>query len=93
MQVGTKLSEQLARYLDLSVSEVKLTASNMANIDTPGYQTKGFDFATEMGEALAGIDKGRIAPLHVHEVDGLVRGRMATTCQWIARDCIWRRRN
>jgi len=72
MQIGTKLSEQLARYLDLSVSEVKLTASNMANIDTPGYQTKGFDFAAEMGEALAGIDKGRIAPLHVHEVDGLV---------------------
>jgi flagellar basal-body rod protein FlgB len=48
MQIETKLGEQLGRYLDLAVSEAKVTASNMANIDTPGYRTMGFDFGSEM---------------------------------------------
>jgi flagellar basal-body rod protein FlgB len=41
-------SQLLERYLDLSVDELKNTAANMANIDTPGYKTLGFDFASEM---------------------------------------------
>lgn len=72
MQVETRLSDQLARYLDLAVTETKLTAANMANIDTPGYRTRGFDFEAEMQNALAGIDTGRKAPVHVNDVDGLV---------------------
>lgn len=72
MQVGTSLSEQLARYLDVSVSEAKLTASNMANIETPGYRTRGFDFEVELGKAFAGIDSGRVHSIDVQEVDGLV---------------------
>jgi flagellar basal-body rod protein FlgB len=72
MQVETKLSEQLARYLDVSVSEVKLTASNMANIDTPGYRTRGFDFEVELGKAFASMDNRRDHSIDVHEVDGLV---------------------
>lgn len=72
MQVETRLSDQLARYLDLAVSETKLTAANMANVDTPGYQTKGFDFEAEMRSALAGLDPGKTAAPHVHNVDGLV---------------------
>jgi len=35
MQVETQLSDQIARYMDLATSEAKLTAANMANIDTP----------------------------------------------------------
>jgi len=35
MQVETQLSDQIARYLDLATSQAKLTAANMANIDTP----------------------------------------------------------
>ena len=72
MQVVTRLADQLARYLDLSVSEVKLTASNMANIDTPGYRTRGFDFGGEMGKALASIGDRQPRHLGVHEVDGLI---------------------
>jgi flagellar basal-body rod protein FlgB len=72
MQVETRLSDQLARYLDLAVSETKLTAANMANVDTPGYQTQGFDFEAEMRSALAGLDAGKTAAPHVHNVDGLV---------------------
>ena len=44
MEIETRLSDQLARYLDLATSEVKLTAANMANIDTPGYRAVGMDF-------------------------------------------------
>ncbi len=48
MQIETQLSDQIARYLDLAVSEAKLTAANMANIDTPGYRAVGMDFEAEM---------------------------------------------
>ena len=52
MQIETRVSDQLSRYLDLAVSETKVTAANMANIDTPGYRTQGFDFEAEMRKAL-----------------------------------------
>jgi flagellar basal-body rod protein FlgB len=67
------MSEQLARYLDLSTSEAKLTAANMANIDTPGYRAVGMDFEAEMRGALEGVDQGR-ASRHVRlkAVDGLI---------------------
>ena len=56
MQIETRLSDALGRYLDLAVGETKLTAANMANIDTPGYRTQGFDFETEMRTALGTLD-------------------------------------
>ena len=73
MQVETRLSEQLARYLDLSSSEAKLTAANMANIDTPGYRAVGMDFGAERQSVMRAIDSGKSAPeVHVTEVDGLI---------------------
>ena len=52
MQVTTAASDALQRYLDLASDQMKLTAENMANIDTPGYKTQGFDFAGEFSRAL-----------------------------------------
>jgi flagellar basal-body rod protein FlgB len=73
MQVESQLSDQIARYMDLAVSEAKLTAVNMANIDTPGYRAVGMDFEAEMREAMSGVEKGRSArPVHVKPVDGLI---------------------
>jgi flagellar basal-body rod protein FlgB len=73
MEIGTRMSEQLGRYLDLATSEIKLTAANMANIDTPGYKTAGLDFESEMKQALAGIDRGEPATRpRLQEVDGLI---------------------
>ena len=72
MQVETRLGEQLSRYLDLSVSEVKVTASNMANIDTPGYRTRGIDFEVELNHALTATAKERMSQPAVREVDGLI---------------------
>lgn len=71
MQIATTLSNQLGCYLDLAVDEAKATASNMANIDTPGYRTKGFDFEAEMISALQHPNLSK--PLvHLREEDGLV---------------------
>lgn len=55
MQTTTPLGDALERYLDLSTLELKFTAQNMANIDTPGYKTVGFDFAEEMEKSLNGL--------------------------------------
>jgi flagellar basal-body rod protein FlgB len=52
MQIATPMADALGQYLDLSSQELKLTAENMANIDTPGYRTVGFDFAAEMARSM-----------------------------------------
>jgi flagellar basal-body rod protein FlgB len=75
MEVTTALSDALGRYLDLTSEQMKLTASNMANVDTPGYKTQGFDFEQEFARQLngsVGTDglSGVQAP--VQNVDGLV---------------------
>ena len=42
-----KLTDQLANYMDLLSARQKLVASNVANVDTPGYKTKDLDFQFE----------------------------------------------
>jgi flagellar basal-body rod protein FlgB len=73
MEISTRLSEQIGRYLDLATSEIKLTADNMANVDTPGDRTVGLDFEAEMRGAMTGVDQGAL-PLEprVENVDGLI---------------------
>jgi len=74
MNIGSHLSEALGRYLDLTSDQLKLTASNLANVDTPGYKTQGMDFARAFQDAMRGIDTGVpvSAGEHVSDVDGLV---------------------
>lgn len=36
--IDTPLTEALSRFLDVNVARHKLIASNLANIDTPGYR-------------------------------------------------------
>jgi flagellar basal-body rod protein FlgB len=43
--------EALSRYLDVNVARHKLIASNLANIDTPGYRTRDLDFRAELARA------------------------------------------
>lgn len=45
-------ADAITRYLSLNTQQMKLTASNMANIDTPGYKTMGIDFQGEFAKAL-----------------------------------------
>lgn len=72
MQVTTGLSDALGRYLDLTSDQLKLTAGNMANIDTPGYKTQGFDFDQEMTRQLGGSATAGQQPASAVDVDGLV---------------------
>src|SRR5579863_7997334 len=41
------ISNRLSQYMDLLSARQKLVASNVANIDTPGYKTKDIDFQFE----------------------------------------------
>ena len=73
MQIETMLSDQVERYLDLASTQAKLTASNMANVDTPGYKALGMDFEAEMRAAMADVGEGRAPrPVHVGMQDGLI---------------------
>jgi flagellar basal-body rod protein FlgB len=73
MQVETMLSDQIARFLDLATAETKLTAANMANIDTPGYRAVGMDFEAEMHGAMSDVAAGRTPKrVRVIDVDGLI---------------------
>jgi len=59
------ITGNLEKYLDLLSARQKLAASNIANADTPGYQTQDIDFQQEF----ASIVKGQ-QPLTI-EADGL----------------------
>lgn len=63
--------EQLCEYLDLAAFRQKLIASNLANVDTPGYRTQDINFQAEMSRA-----QERLAPEgsppRVFEVPGLI---------------------
>jgi len=41
------LAGQIERYMDLLSVRQKLVASNIANVDTPGYRTQDIDFQSE----------------------------------------------
>ena len=73
MSVTTPLADQLGQYIDLASAQLKATAVNMANIDTPGFRTVGFDFEAEMRNALAGgTPRGATVTPALQEVDGLL---------------------
>jgi flagellar basal-body rod protein FlgB len=71
MSVTTPLSDALGRYLDLASEQMKLTASNMANVDTPGFKTQGFDFEQEFVRQLSGTPEDSVG-VQTQDVDGLV---------------------
>jgi flagellar basal-body rod protein FlgB len=78
MEIETGLSQEITRYLDLAAGEAKLTAANMANIDTPGYRTVGMDFEAEMRGAINDVEQGQVEQgktaqkVRVKAVDGLI---------------------
>jgi flagellar basal-body rod protein FlgB len=70
MQVTTATSDALQRYLELASAQMKTTAENMANVDTPNYKTQGFDFAHEFSRAM-GADRLEPPAVVVSDVEGL----------------------
>ena len=67
----TPLLASLEKYLDLTTCRVTLITSNMANIDTPGYRTRDFDFEHELRRAEANMAPESLLPA-VREVPGLL---------------------
>ena len=61
----------IERYLSLNTQQMKLTAANMANVDTPGYKTVGIDFQGEFAKALESHSTSTGAEGTVSTVDGL----------------------
>jgi flagellar basal-body rod protein FlgB len=59
------IAGKLEHYMDLLGARQKLVASNIANADTPGYQTQDIDFQAEFRNASG------LSP-QVQEVAGLV---------------------
>lgn len=73
MHIESLMSDRIERYLDLASSETRLTAQNMANIDTPGYRALGMNFEAEMGRAMREAETGIDAqPVRVGFEDGLI---------------------
>lgn len=54
------LGNNLEAYLNLLSVRQKLTASNIANADTPGFKTKDIDFEAEFAAALKGNSSPRV---------------------------------
>jgi flagellar basal-body rod protein FlgB len=46
------MAGELERYMDLLTARQNLVASNIANADTPGYQTQDIDFQSEFQNAM-----------------------------------------
>jgi flagellar basal-body rod protein FlgB len=57
-----ELTSNLGRYLDLLSARQNLVASNIANADTPGYQTQDIDFQFEYVTLVAGQEPQTIEP-------------------------------
>jgi len=51
--VSTPMMHLLEKFLDVTSARHKLVVGNMANVDTPGYQTKDIDFRSELQNAVA----------------------------------------
>ncbi len=48
------IQSRMEHYLDLLSTRQKLVASNVANLDTPGYKTRDIDFQFEFESQLSG---------------------------------------
>jgi flagellar basal-body rod protein FlgB len=67
----TAVIEKLGEYLNLAAFRQTLIASNMANVDTPGYRTRDIDFQGEMSRAEDELGLEAMQP-RVFEVSGLI---------------------
>ena len=73
MRIATPLADQLTQYMNLAAAQLKTTATNMANVDTPGFHTIGFDFEAEMRRELNGEGTpGKSGAPRLQEGDGLL---------------------
>ena len=61
----------VARYLDLLSQSQRVTATNIANADTPGYRTQQLEFASALRDALDNPTTGAAEQAPVRELGTL----------------------
>jgi flagellar basal-body rod protein FlgB len=54
--------QSLQKYLDLATQRQQLVVDNMANVDTPGYRTRDFDFRSELQHAVNSEGDTKLSP-------------------------------
>jgi flagellar basal-body rod protein FlgB len=64
-------TQLLGKYMDLLSVQQRVTATNIANADTPGYRTRRIDFLWEFQQAMERPDGEPAAPLWIPETGGL----------------------
>lgn len=69
--IDTAMLKTLGHYLDVTSFRHTLIASNMANIDTPGYRTRDINFRQELRRATGGLEWADVSPA-VRQVQGLL---------------------
>ncbi len=52
MNTNAPLLGTLEKYLQLTGTRERTISANMANVDTPGYQTRDIDFRSELNHAI-----------------------------------------
>jgi flagellar basal-body rod protein FlgB len=65
-----RVNSKLEHYMDLLSFRQKLVASNIANLDTPGYKTRDIDFQFEFQSMLEGSSPNVIEPDLASKNDG-----------------------
>ncbi len=60
------LVQTMEPSLSLAVRRLDLIAGNLANLDTPGYRTRDFDFHGALKDALAGLPGQKLPLAHTH---------------------------
>lgn len=63
----TASAEPMIRYMDLLSTRQKLVTSNLANADTPGYQTKDIDFQFEFMSYVNGQEAQIMEPMGLYQ--------------------------
>jgi flagellar basal-body rod protein FlgB len=68
--MGTpSLLNVLQSYLKVNTDRQQMIASNMANVDTPGYHTKDIDFKTAMRQVMDNDNSMRLEPASSEVID------------------------
>jgi flagellar basal-body rod protein FlgB len=68
--IESPLVRMLGRFLDVSAQRHQLIASNLANIDTPGYRTRYLDFRAALEQAEGPTQFADFSP-PIRQVQGL----------------------
>lgn len=61
----------VSHYLDYLAQQQRVTAANLANVDTPGYRTKAVDFSSALRSAMDDPQGKAQTSARVVGVDGL----------------------